>query len=122
MTFRPPDNVYKSLKPLDINLVKIDPIKTNLKSYQINPMGYTTAAWNILMFFLILYCVTFMPYGMVFHGENEGKEMAEEIMNIFFGIDIIVNFLTPIYLPDGEIEFGSQGIANNYFKGFFTID
>lgn len=122
LTFRPPDSVYKSLKPPSADQEKKDPIKLYLKRWQINPMGYTTAAWNILMFFLIIYCVTFMPYGMVFYPESEDKEMAEEIMNIFFGIDIIVNFLTPIYKPDGEIMFEYKDIADNYFKGFFTID
>jgi CRP-like cAMP-binding protein len=92
LTFRPPDNVYKSLKPPLADQEKIDPVKLHLKRWQINPMGYTTAVWNILMFFLIIYCVTFMPYGMVFHSENTDREMAEEIMNIFFGIDIFVNF------------------------------
>jgi hypothetical protein len=92
LTFRPPDNVYKSLKPPLADQEKIDPVKLHLKRWQINPMGYATAAWNILMFFLIIYCVTFMPYGMVFHSDNADREMAEEIMNIFFGIDIVVNF------------------------------
>jgi hypothetical protein len=92
LTFRPPDNVYKSLKPPLCDQENYDPVKLYLKKWQINPMGYATAAWNILMFFLIIYCVTFMPYGMVFYPENEDREMAEEIMNIFFGIDIVVNF------------------------------
>jgi hypothetical protein len=122
LTFRPPDKVYKSLKPPSADQEKKDPIKPFLKRCQINPMGYGTAVWNILMFFLIIYCVTFMPYGMVFFPDSTDKEMAEEIMNIFFGIDIFVNFLTPILMPDGEFMFEYGGIAENYLKGFFTID
>ena len=53
--------------------------------------------WNIIMSLLIIYAMTFMPYGIVFMGDNDTKESIENYMNIFFVADIFVNFLTAYY-------------------------
>ena len=63
-----------------------------------------------------------MPYGMIFLSDNTARETAEEIMNVFFCIDIFICFRTPYYDSEGEIHFSSKEIALNYLKGFFFID
>ena len=63
-----------------------------------------------------------MPYGMIFYGDSSAIALFEEVLNIFFGIDIVINFLTPYYEDNGELQFSSSQIALNYCKGFFFID
>ncbi len=48
---------------------------------------------------------------MVFHGDDQTKEWFEEVMNFFFLIDIVINFLTPYYDNDGEMVFDPWTIA-----------
>lgn len=62
----------------------------------IDPLSGKYIAWQFLMSLLILYAMTFMPYGLVFMGDDAAKDLAETIMNMLFIVDIFVNFFTAI--------------------------
>jgi hypothetical protein len=68
----------------------------------INPLSGKYIAWQFLMSLLILYAITFMPYGLVFMGDDSTKDSAETMMNLFFLIDIIINFFTAILDGDSK--------------------
>lgn len=72
------------------------------EKYLISPLGIGYVLWSLLMALLIIYAMTFMPYGLVFMGDNNDKELAENLMNIFFVIDIFVNFFTAYFDDDGQ--------------------
>lgn len=72
------------------------------EKYLISPFGIPYLAWNFFMALLILYAMTFMPYGLVFMGDDNSKELAENLMNIFFVIDIFVNFFSAYFDDDGQ--------------------
>lgn len=44
------------------------------------------------------------------------------IVDILFGIDIIVNFITPYEKYDGSLQTNHKKIAKSYFFGAFSID
>ena len=46
----------------------------------------------------------------------------EIMIDICFGIDIIINFITGYERSDGEIEYRWKKIVINYLTGFFWID
>lgn len=68
----------------------------------INPLSGKYVAWQFLMSLLILYAMTFMPYGLVFMGDDTTKDLAETIMNMLFIVDIVVNFFTAIIDEDDK--------------------
>lgn len=68
----------------------------------INPLSGKYIAWQFLMSLLILYAMTFMPYGLVFMGDDTTKDLAETIMNMLFIVDIVVNFFTAIIDEDDK--------------------
>lgn len=67
----------------------------------INPLSVKFFSWNIVMGGLIIYAMTYMPYGLIYAEEDPNRELAENLMNILFGADIIVNFFTGVILDDG---------------------
>jgi len=46
----------------------------------------------------------------------------ENLIDITFAIDIIINFLTAYERSDGEMEYRLKRICINYISGFFWID
>ena len=46
----------------------------------------------------------------------------EIVIDVIFGLDIVINFLTAYERSDGEVEYRVKRIAINYITGFFWID
>lgn len=74
------------------------------------------------MFTLIVYCITIMPYGMVFWSENPTKEIFEQGLNVLFMFDVGLNFITPYYDQNSVVQYKSSEIAKHYLTGFFLPD
>ena len=70
--------------------------------FLISPLKLPYLIWNAFMALLIMYAMTFMPYGLVFMGDDYTKELIENLMNIFFVIDIFVNFFSAYFDEDGQ--------------------
>jgi len=100
------------------------PVQEILKTAKwiVNPMGKKYICWNLVMALLIIYTITFMPYGMVFMNDDPKVSTMESYMNIFFGIDIFVNFCTAIFDEEGKPIISHKLIAIDYMKGFFFLD
>ena len=87
--------------------------------------------WNILIIFMVLYTATIAPFRLAFILDTE--ENADKfstkfftgfdiLVDIIFGIDIVVNFLSAYEKSDGRYEYGLKAIAINYTTSFFLID
>lgn len=113
-------NVKAKLLWIDDTLTP-EQIIANTK-YVINPFGYKYLIWNLIMSLLIIYAMTYMPYGLVFVNNSPTKEAIEDYMNIFFVIDIFVNFFTVIFDEEGQPIVSKRLIALDYIKGFFLLD
>jgi hypothetical protein len=74
------------------------------------------------MLTLIGYCITIMPYGMVFWSESPIKEYFEQGINVLFMIDVGLNFITPYYDQNSVVHYKLSEIAKHYLTGFFLPD
>uniref|UniRef100_A0A183C8X5 Cyclic nucleotide-binding domain-containing protein n=1 Tax=Globodera pallida TaxID=36090 RepID=A0A183C8X5_GLOPA len=94
------------------------------------------ACWDWLILLLVLYTAIFTPYAAAFllrEGQNhwqhqrrvrfsEPLEIIDLIVDIFFIIDIIINFRTTFVNENDEVVSDPGKIATHYFKGWFLID
>uniref|UniRef100_A0A915MYK2 Cyclic nucleotide-binding domain-containing protein n=1 Tax=Meloidogyne javanica TaxID=6303 RepID=A0A915MYK2_MELJA len=95
------------------------------------------AVWDwmyILILLLVIYTAIFTPYVAAFllrEGQNtqqrrakfgEPMEIIDLIVDIFFIIDIIINFRTTYVNDNDEVVSDPGKIALHYFKGWFFID
>jgi hypothetical protein len=82
--------------------------------------------WDIVIFIFLLYTATYDPYDTCFNlvDPKPGSFIynLDLIVDCVFGIDIVVNFLTPLELPNGAIDISYKNIAINYISGMFAID
>ena len=98
------------------------PPEPDLPFYKIHPNNKWLILWTFVGFLMIMYCITFMPYGMVFV-DSKGVDMFEDLMNYYFIADILVNFLTLYYDPDtGLLETSLKKVAIQYMSGFCFLD
>ncbi len=62
--------------------------------------------WNIIIILLLVYTATYMPYTICFFDENPTGFLMywEYVVNVLFFLDIFVNFLSAIELPNGQAD------------------
>jgi len=93
------------------------------------------AVWDWMILLFVIYTAVYTPYSAAFllkesgnHtivGEEENQKTLQylEIMvDIFFGIDILINFRTTYVNKNDEVVSQPSKIAIHYFKGWFLID
>jgi hypothetical protein len=78
MMFKNKKSVKKALYPNN-KVEKARHVVLDIPPYVINPNSDFALIWNIWTLLLILYCITFMPYGMVFLPDDLAKEIFEDI-------------------------------------------
>ncbi len=88
------------------------------------PSGKFKLAWNAIIIILLLYTATYMPYRICFIDDaSTGFLLAfEYLIDVLFFLDIFVNFLSAIELPDGTIDPRLKSIAMAYIKSWFFLD
>ena len=78
--------------------------------------------WNILLIVFVVYSATYLPYRLTFI-ENDQTTAFDHLMNGFFIVDLIVNFLSsyedPVTLQEVT---DNKLIAINYLKTWFALD
>jgi Ion transport protein len=79
---------------------------------------------HILMMLLIMvYLIIFFPLDLAFNLDNTDPILAtiDTSISIYFGIDILVSFLTA-YEQDGVVVVSNKKIARNYLLKWFIVD
>lgn len=91
--------------------------------YIIMPTDKFKLYWNIIIILMLSYTATYMPYQICFLESSGGfMKVLEYIMDVLFGIDIFINFISAYETADGTIEPRLSLIAYNYCKFWFFID
>lgn len=89
--------------------------------------------WNFLIIVAVFYIASISPFRLAFaddfnarNGQTTGWSIffagVEVSIDIFFSLDIIINFFTAYERFDGRIELDLKRIAINYLTGFFIFD
>jgi len=112
------------------NMKMLDEIrrKVDVPCFIIEPTSIFKMVWNVIIIFLLFYTATVTPYRTAFYDDNDGGdykkfyEAMDTVVDVVFGLDIIVNFISAYEKPDGSIQYGLKYIALNYLTGFFMID
>jgi len=78
---------------------KVSKQVVKLPWYIINPESKFYMAWTMVGFIFILYAITYMPYGLIFV-ESDFVNALEDYMNYYFMVDVVVNFITAIYVNE----------------------
>jgi hypothetical protein len=106
--------------------------KNNLDSedlscrFLIMPDNPIRRIWDLIIVLVLIYTATYDPYDACFNliDPRPGSFVysVNIIIDIIIGIDILVNFLTPIELPNEALDTNFKNIAINYLSGMFIID
>ena len=81
--------------------------------------------WDFTLLAMLIYTGTYSPYRTAFIAEGGSPALlaCENVMDVLFGIDIIINFLTPFQKHDGTYEYEHKKIAETYVaSGAFFVD
>ena len=92
--------------------------------YLLSPDNMPKKTWNFVMSLLLVYTASVMPYRVAFEdGQDSGGWMViESFVNVLFGLDIIANFFSSYYTPEGDLVQSLNIIAEKYVKGWLVID
>lgn len=100
----------------------------NRKPCMIYPQDcFKSVFWDILMAICLLLTCLLVPFNMAFSEELDQLDWFVKFMiivDIFFSIDILINFNTAILKDDEllEVEDDRKKIACIYVKSWFLID
>lgn len=107
------NNLYKIVfkgkkaarKALYPNVKKLEDIKEPVKcEFMTDPNSRFHLVWDLLLFFNIIYCLTYMPLDMAFSLDDSGSFLSsfDYVMNSMFILDILINFVTGYYDANGK--------------------
>lgn len=97
--------------------------RSRVPRFMINPETTKKRLWDLLLASFVLYTTCVVPYRVCFRRDAQGAfAILEHAMDFAFGTDIVVNFLTGIYLPSGELTYNFRLIATAYLRGWFLVD
>ena len=89
----------------------------------IDPNCGSKTVWNILMLILVVFQSIIVPVRIAFEDVTSYNWMvADYIMDSFFIIDIVINFITALENEQGELITNRKLVAWIYLKGWFWID
>ena len=93
--------------------------------YIILPESRVRIIWNLIVFFLLMYTATLVPYRTIFI-EDEKKftflYYFDALVDVLYIIDLILNFFMAYEDVDKKIETRLKKIAVNYFNSWFFLD
>ena len=95
-----------------------------LRCYIILPTSRVRMVWNLIVFFLLMYTATLVPYRTIFI-ENEETSFLfyfDMIVDLLYFIDLILNFLMAYEDADKKLEVRLKKIASNYLQSWFFLD
>jgi CRP-like cAMP-binding protein len=78
--------------------------------------------WDFIIMFLLFYIALVLPYNLGFQrNKSKAAEAVDLIIDMFFVVDVILNFRTAYYHNDALVMDG-QRIFWNYVKTWATLD
>lgn len=99
--------------------------RVNRKKYLLYPEDTQKQRWDIIMTYCLIFTCSSTPLFISFHDETESMDTWEYInliVDIFFGLDIIIIFFSAFYDENFQIVDNFKDIARNYIFGWFLLD
>jgi len=101
--------------------------QTRAEWYIIMPDDTFKSIWDWIMLILLVWIAIFLPLQLGFPGNFGRKKYAvfiiDTIVDIFFGIDMVLTCFMALEEPDGSYCVGVRQITRRYVcHGFFAID
>jgi len=91
--------------------------------FNFHPHGVARQRWDIFTVFLILYSSVIIPLVVAFDYDPPlGIRVMSWCIDVLFGIDIILNFVTGVEVMDRAVIYEMKTIAWHYISGWFCID
>ena len=93
----------------------------------IDPSSTFRNSWDLFMSVILLYIAFYVPYRVCLYWDDDNLsdnlQMIENLSDVLFGIDIILNFCTAyVDKKTGQLVVSRRKIAINYAKGYLSID
>ena len=105
----------------------------------INPESKAKRMWDLFVILLVLYVATVVPFSLCLIDKLESEEtgsadtmidpqlsrtisICDKVSDVFFVLDLIVNFRTGELSPDGKLVRNARAIATEYASGWLAID
>ncbi|KAG2430561.1 hypothetical protein HXX76_010080 [Chlamydomonas incerta] len=89
----------------------------------INPDTRAKRIWDLIVMSMVVWTAVTVPLSVSFGMPHTTPwDVADYMMTVLFGIDLLVNFRTAFYNVQGELVRDSGAIAANYMKMWFWID
>ena len=88
------------------------------------PSSLLRKVWNVILLLLMLYTATVMPFRIAFTTTDPMSVwyFLELSVDILFGCDVMVNFISAYETDDGELELSWSRISLHYLRGWFLFD
>ena len=99
--------------------------KTQKGIFLIDPQGTFKKVWDSGIIVILIYTATYAPFKTAYlDDDNDGvlESSIETVVDIMFGADIFLTFLTPYMRYNETYETRHKYIALNYLAGAFWID
>eukprot|EP01052_Picozoa_sp_SAG31_P023339 SAG31_NODE_1918_length_6921_cov_2.015245_4_plen_512_part_00 len=89
-----------------------------------DPEGVASTIWNLIQVIFIAYVTVSVPISFAFEARSEcgAWGVIEAIVDIYFILDICLNFMTRYTDENGVIVTSPRSIACNYLRGWLIID
>ncbi len=88
-----------------------------------HPTNHFTAFWTLGIVILLVAAAILTPLYISFASDDDEIYVyLNDIFDICFAIDIILNFLTAYVDPDRRIVWDQKKIATRYLQSWFTVD
>jgi hypothetical protein len=99
----------------------------NISPIVLMPDTVFKTVWNVLIITLLAYTATIAPFRIAFYESSESNssqffDVFDVFVDIVFGLDIVLNFISAYEKTEGRFEYDLKKIAINYLMGFFAID
>lgn len=92
--------------------------------YLLYPDNKYKTSWELFITFILLLTCFITPLSIAFGGDQESPQhiFLNEIIDLFFLMDIFVNFNSAVYNEYMEIIDDRKQLAKRYLAGWFSID
>lgn len=118
-------NLFEMIKmKADKSMTQVSIGETQLPCLVMHPYRTTKEIWSIAINLMLLYTVTVMPFTMAFWDIQPYTPWwyCDSTVDFAFVIDILVNFSTAYYDPEGELVTSRAAIASHYCRSWLFLD
>mmetsp|Transcript_16868 Transcript_16868/g.55188 ORF Transcript_16868/g.55188 Transcript_16868/m.55188 type:complete len:904 (+) Transcript_16868:89-2800(+) len=100
-----------------------DPEHADENNYYIDPDGAFRQSWDVAQALILLYLSLFTPYRVAYSEPAYGVEFwFEFLIDIYFYIDLVLNFFTAYYDDHGRLVPQRPRIIMHYLSRWFWLD